>query len=73
MVFEVLALVLLVGAFVHARRDRSPVLDPDLMPIADRPPVEADEPMPSRRRLRRYAGDGLEDIEDFLADRDQTA
>jgi len=73
MVFEVLAVVLLVWVLVRARRHRGTVLDPSLMPVADRPPLESDEPMPGRRQLRRYAGDGLADIEDFLAGRDQTA
>jgi hypothetical protein len=73
MVFEVLAVAGLVAVFWYARRARFDDVDLDQLPLDDHPPLEAMEPMPPRIQLRRYVGDGLADIEDYLAGRDQTA
>jgi hypothetical protein len=73
MVFEVLALTAVVGVFWYAHGLRHDEVDVEQLPLDDRPPMEALEPMPSRSRLRRYVGEGLADIEDYLAGRDQTA
>lgn len=71
MVFDVLALGILVAVYWRAWTLRGPGIDASLMPVEDRPPLEANDPMP-RTRLRRYVGEGLEDIEDYLS-RDQNA
>ncbi len=73
MVFQVLAVAALVWVFWVARRSTEVDVDVESLPFEDRPPLEALEPLPPRSRLRRYVGEGLDDIEDYLAGRDQTA
>ncbi len=75
MVFDVLALALVVGgayAFWQEGRRALAVLPPD-----DLPPEAARTPLPRHARLHGYVAEGLDDIDDFLAgserDRDQPA
>ena len=75
-------LVLSVGLVVwwRVRSHCAPMLDPALMPFADRPPRDVDEVprwlgwrLLSLLGLRTYVGHGLADIEDYLAARQENA
>jgi hypothetical protein len=69
MVFDVLALALLVAGVVVAgtgsvaARARAAVL-----PVEDLPPLGAPTHMPSRRRLPQYVDQGLAELDLFLGD-----
>lgn len=70
MVFDVLALALLLGGaylgWQETRRAGGPGLPPD-----DLPPPAAGTPLPRHGRLGGYVSEGLDDIDEFLARRER--
>ncbi len=73
MVFDAIAVGLLVGVWWIMWRPRAVELDPSLMPVEDRPPEDVDLYRVPRLRLRRYVNEGVEDIEYWLSGFDQAA
>lgn len=67
MLFDVLALGLLVGGYLVGRRTVSSRIEFLLLPLADQPPRAVDDPLPSARALDRYVGDGLAALDAYVA------
>lgn len=69
MVLDVLLLGLVLWGLRVARRTASGRVLYLLLPNDDQPPAACDEPWPSARQLDRYVGQGLDELDAFLARR----
>ena len=67
MVFNLLALGVLLVGYLVGRRTVSSRVECVLMPLDDQPPRAADDPLPSARTLERYVGQGLAELDAYLA------
>jgi hypothetical protein len=72
MVLNVLLLGLVLWGLRVARRTASGRVRYLLLPNDDQPPEASDDPWPPARQLDRYVGQGLDQIEVFLARRSST-
>jgi hypothetical protein len=73
MVFDILAVMLLVGAFCYVRAMSNAARGVAELPADDQPPPAADEALPHGRRLTLYVRGGLEEIDDWLRRNEEAA
>ncbi len=69
MLFDLLALGLVVAGYLVGRRRVSARAQFVLMPVEDQPPAAVDDPLPSARALDRYVEHGLSQLDAYVAAR----
>jgi len=72
MVFDILAMGLLLWAWWYVRACAGQSCRVSKLPAADQPPPAAEEALPHGRRLTQYVEGGLEEIDEYLR-RDEAA